>query len=361
MSCSTPVISSDYMLRWLLDVNDSNFGNWKMLIVNQNCDHEYIDPTVFFQNLLPDTFLNLTDTPNSYSWHSSYIVRVNSAGSWLEFVNPNTLDFWTDKLVASESWATPWYLWGVLDVVSWELTKSVSGNKVIIWLDPNVLNSVASNFLWLTDVPNSYSWQNNKMVVVNDSWTWLDFITNSNNRNLWCRMFLTADHIVDQPINTNDSTYVIDADEYEQWSDPSMFWTYWGTKAINIPKTWYYRVIVRWNMWLSRWVLAARVFAMSTPPTAIWPMCDTKFGSRDSSNWHWAYPFDMVVTYWQSMIYRFEKWTKIYTWGIISTNVGNIWWWITVWKLDILHWNIRGSGADDRWHSLEVSRFSSDY
>jgi len=360
MSCSTPVISSDYMLRWLLDVNDSNFGNGRMLIVNQNCDHEYIDPTVFFQNLLPSTFLDLTDTPSDYSWFSSYIVRVNSAGTWLEFVDPMTMDFWTDELVSSEAWATPWYLWTVLDVVSWELTLTVSWNNVILWLDAAILASIASDFLWLSDTPNNYSWEEWKIVAVNSTGTWLEFISNTNNRNLWARMYMTSDFHISQSINTSDNTFVINDMPWFEW-DPSMQSSFWSADAILIPKTWLYRIVLRGNMWLSKWILAARIFAVSTPPTAIWPMCDVKFWSRDANNWHWAYPFDMVVTYWQSMIYRFEAWTKIYTWGIISTNVWSIWWWVTTWQIDVLHGNVRGSGTDDRWHSLEVSRFSSDY
>jgi len=359
MSCSTPVISSDYMLRWLLDVNDSNFGDWRMLIVNQNCDHEYIDPTVFFQNLLPNTFLDLTDTPNDYSWFSSFIVRVNSAGTWLEFIDPATMDFWTDELVSSELWATPWYLWDVLEVVSWELTKTVSWNNVIIWIDPAMFASIATNFLWLTDTPNSYSWKEWYTLVVNNTANWLEF--QQSWEWLWCRMYMDSDFITSQIINTADSTFVIPTDVYDPQSNPSMHWTWGWATTIKIPRTWYYTVTIRWNMWLSMWVLAARVFAISTLPSSIWPINDVKFWSRDANNWHWAYPWDMVVSYWQSMIYRFEAWTHIYTWWHYSTAVWSIWWWIVDWVLTILSGNVRGSGADDRWHSLEVSRFSSDY
>lgn len=360
MACSTPVINNDYMLRWLLDVNDGNFWNWRMLIVNSNCDHEYVDPTTLFQSLMPSTFLSLTDTPNDYTWYSSWIVRVNSSGDWLEFVNPSTLNLWTDRLVASEVWATPWYLWDVLDVVPLQLSKTISWNKVILWLDQAILNSIASNFLALTDTPNSYTWQAGKVPVVNQSENWLEFENVWDQKKLWARRFMNNDFSITQSINQSDSTFVIDNMDWFEW-DWSMDWSYGWVPAIVIPKKWLYKVTVRGNMWMNVWVLAARVMAVSTPPSAVAPICDVKFWSRDANNWHWAYPHDMVVTYWQTMIYEFEAWTKIYTWWIISTSVWAIWWWVTTWTLDILHGNIRWSGTADRWHSLEVSRFSPKY
>ena len=359
MACWTPVINSDYMLRWLIDVNDGNFWNWRMLIVNSNCDHEYVDPTTLFQSLMPSTFLSLTDTPNAYTWFWSWIIRVNSAWDALEFVDPSTLNIWTDRLVASEMWATPWYLWDVLDVVSWELVKTVSWNKVVIWLDPSVLNSIAGNFLALTDTPSSYSWHAGECPVVNNSENWLEFL-NIWDKKLRARRYMSSDYSITQNINVADSTFVVQNMDWFEW-DWSMNWSYSWTPAILIPKKWLYKVTVKGNMWFSKWVLAWRIMAASTPPSAHAPMCDTKFWSRDSSNWHWAFPRDMVVTYWQSMIYEFEAWTFVYTWWIISTNVWAIWWWITSWTIDILHGNVRWSGSDDRWHTLEVSRFSSKY
>ncbi len=360
MACSDPVIHSEYMLRWLLDVSDSNFGNWRILVVNANCDHEYVDPVTFFNAMLPNTFLDLTDTPSDYIWHSSWLVRVNSAGNWLEFIDPTALWIWLDRLVASQSWANPWYLNDVLQVIPWELTKTLSWDDVILGIDPAILASLATNFLDLTDTPTSYSWQAWRPVVVNPSETWLIFDPNFGKEDLRARRYMAADLPITQWINIADSSFVIDNMTWFDWNI-SMQWTYGWVPSIVIPKRWTYMVTIRWNMKFTPWVVAWRVFAYSTTPTSRWPICDVKFWSTDAGNWHWAYPRDMVVSYWQKMLYSFDAWTHILTWWIISTTVWPIWWWIVDWSIVILHWNIRGSWADDRWHTLEVSRFSSDY
>jgi hypothetical protein len=61
-----------------------------MLIVDNNCDHVYIDPQTLFESYLPATFLSLSDTPNTYLGAATYLVRVNAAATALEFINPTT-------------------------------------------------------------------------------------------------------------------------------------------------------------------------------------------------------------------------------------------------------------------------------
>ena len=70
-----------------------------------------------------ETFRELTDTPNSYTWQAGKKVVVNQAEDWLEFVD---------------------------DV---------------------------STFLELLDTPNSYTWQWSKMVTVKPTEDWLEFTT----------------------------------------------------------------------------------------------------------------------------------------------------------------------------------------
>lgn len=358
MTCWTATISSPYFLRWLADVNDWNFWLWRMLIVDADCEHIYVDPQTIFDAMVPQTFLSLTDTPSTYTWFWSWIVRVNSTATWLEFVDPSSLNIWIDRLVASQLWAIPNYLWTVLDVVTWELTKTISWNKVILWIDPALLSSLSTDFLSLTDTPSSYSGQAWKIVVVNSTSSWLEF-EDWLWKNLWWRRYMASDYSITRWINLPDLAFVITWMNWYEWV-ASMEWDYFGTPSIVIPKTWVYKVNVKWNVELTPWVLAARVFAYSSLPTAIIPMCDSKIWSLDPGSWHWAFPWSMVTSYWQSMLYRFEEWTHIITGWIISTNV-----WVfptaATWTVTVLHGNVFWSGIDDRWHILEVSRFSSDY
>lgn len=51
----------------------------------------YVGKAGTWHQVSPKTFLDLTDTPSSYSTKATYIVRVNAGASALEFINPSTL------------------------------------------------------------------------------------------------------------------------------------------------------------------------------------------------------------------------------------------------------------------------------
>lgn len=101
------------------------------------------------------TFLELTDTPDSYTGQATKIVRVNAGATALEFVAPTFLAL--ADAPASFSGAG---------------SKSVKVNS-----GATALEFVAPTFLALADAPSSFSGAGSKLVKVNSGATALEFVT----------------------------------------------------------------------------------------------------------------------------------------------------------------------------------------
>lgn len=361
MTCSTPVVYSDYFLQGLIDVNNANFWEGMILIVDSNCDHVYIDPQTLFESYLPATFLSLSDTPSTYTGSATYLVRVNTAATGLEFIDPLTQWRLADELVASQAGQPAGYLEDILIGTTGQIVVSTVWPNVVLSIDPAFI-TWATEFIGLTDCPNSYWGMAGMYPRVNQSETGLEF-SSAPGAGYRAKMWMSSDQAKTQAINVwviPSSVFIIDTDEsdYSPGSASMISSTGWHA-AIKILESGYYRITLRGNMKFTRWVLAGRVFVYTTGPTAEYAINDCKFGSVDNGSWHWAFPYeDMVVNYaGESVVYLLAN-TYVLTAGVISTDVWAIGWGITDGTLTILSTNVIWGWADFRGHTLEVSRFS---
>lgn len=111
---------------------------------------------------IPDTFLELTDTPASYSGQGGKITRVNAGGTALEF--------WTMPMI-------PYLLGQLADV---EAGTGVSDGDILryrdgIWQPEPITSLGATAFLTLTDTPASYAGAGGQLVRVNAGATGLEY------------------------------------------------------------------------------------------------------------------------------------------------------------------------------------------
>lgn len=114
-----------------------------------------------------DNFLDLTDTPNSYSGQTLKAVRVNAGETALEFYVPASVI------------STFLGLTDTPDSYSGQSLKAVRVNSGETALEFYVPTSVITTFLGLTDTPDSFSGQSLKAVRVNTGETALEFYTPS--------------------------------------------------------------------------------------------------------------------------------------------------------------------------------------
>lgn len=361
MTCSAPVVYSDHFLQGLIDVNNANFWEGMILIVDSNCDHVYVDPQTLFESYLPATFLSLSDTPSTYTGSATYLVRVNTAATGLEFIDPLTQWRLADELVASQAGQPSGYLENILIGTAGQILVNTIWPNIVLSIDPSFI-TWATEFIGLTDCPNSYSGQAGKYPVVNQTETGLEF-ADAPGFGYRAKQYMSEwdDYIVTRLTDDPDYLYNIDnLNENEYGPNSSdMISTHptLGFPTIKIIKDWYYMVSIRGNMKLTTWVLANRVFVMMAWPTTDFSVCDSKFGSVDSGAGHGAFPYeDMVCNYsWQSIMY-IKADTHIRTAGVISTSTGM--WSVADGTVTILQANEILAWANDRWHTLEVSRFS---
>ena len=120
------------------------------------------------------TFLQLTDTPDSYVSSGSSIVAVKADLSGLEFVNANSSGIGVDNYVNSASFSS-------LSEGGVKLTLGRTGNLGDVTADLT-FGTLGIGFTDLSDTPSSYIDQNgssnaNKFVKVNSTGTGLEFNT----------------------------------------------------------------------------------------------------------------------------------------------------------------------------------------
>jgi hypothetical protein len=354
MTCSAPVVYSDHFLQGLIDVNNANFWEGMILIVDSNCDHVYIDPQTLFESYLPATFLSLSDTPNTYTGSATYLVRVNTAATGLEFIDPLTQWRLADELVASQAGQPSGYLENILIGTAGQILVNTVWPNIVLSIDPSFI-TWATEFIGLTDCPHSYSGKAGMYPRVNQTETWLEFAVPPGS-GYRAKMRLTSDYSETQDTDVQDAVFDIPTDEHDE-SDPAMFSTYDWHSAIKILESWYYLVSMRGNMKFTLWVLAGRVYCLVAWPSATYAVNDAKFWSTDEYNNHWAFTVDeMVVNYsGQTLMYLYAN-SYIRTGMILSTSTGMGS--VADGTLTILESNEVPWGTPEKWHMIQVTRFS---
>ena len=123
------------------------------------------------------TFLELSDTPSSYSGSAQKFVKVNAAGDALEFVSGDydLYDFWTVRGSSD------------VDIESGDIVEFVGGTDITVTqqsitggqkftFDYSGSGGGATTFLGLTDTPSSYSGSAEYRVMVNSAGNALEFL-----------------------------------------------------------------------------------------------------------------------------------------------------------------------------------------
>ncbi len=160
----------------ILRVNNSSNGiefvSLNSSIVPEGTNLYYTDDRVQifgdsrYLNLSANDFLELNDTPASYSAQAGKSLKVNSSEDGLEF-----FDYVTNFIELSDTPSTYSTQGGKF--------VRVNGNEdgLEFYDLSSIISGGVSNFIDLIDTPNSYSGENDKYVKVNSSGTGLEFIT----------------------------------------------------------------------------------------------------------------------------------------------------------------------------------------
>jgi hypothetical protein len=95
----------------------------------------------------PNTFVNLTDTPNDYSGYNNYLVRVNAAGNALEFIPSGSIIPNSNSI--SQTFTQPGHIFKLGDAV-----YRNSGNT---WVEANAANEITSEVAGVISAVNGSS------------------------------------------------------------------------------------------------------------------------------------------------------------------------------------------------------------
>lgn len=294
MTCSwgaTP--NPGILLVSLGDVIDSNIGEWKILVVDHNCQHVYVDPCDLYAlcDSSYDTFLKLTDTPDTYVSQALKLVRVNATATELEFVTAATVfaALWiVDKYAAIQAGGTPGYLNNKLTANS-GIKKTIVSDTINFSIDPTTFPQLLQNFTDLQDVPNSYGGHKGEICAVNSSETGLEFISGMQLQPVRGRRTMSGDEIYTFAAQSGIHSVWLrnfdlfsgnDPDGTQYMERPGHTINLWGwdsTNILRVPKTGVYDVSLRWTAKLNSAVKAFNVMLASVSGTVITAACNCKY------------------------------------------------------------------------------------
>lgn len=113
-------------------------------------------------------FINLNDTPSSYSAQAGKNLRVNNTEDGIEFYDLSAITEFIELIDTPESYSAQ----------GGKFVRVNGSEDGLEFYDlSSIISGGVSNFIDLIDTPNSYSGENDKYVKVNSSGTGLEFIT----------------------------------------------------------------------------------------------------------------------------------------------------------------------------------------
>ena len=376
MTCTNPIVPNPYQLKWMVDVDADQIGAGKILVVDQNCIHNYMDPcdVLAWCQGLYQNFLDLLDCPHSYSWQGNKILRVNWAGNGVEFADALSIFtwlWWTDQYVKTNaSDPIAGYLFDKISVGQW-IQKSVVWDTVNLAVNVTTMPSVMTTFTQLSDVPNSYVGSAGDILRVNSGANWLEFAPAALANPPRGRRYMLNDEVYSFPL-ASPYEYAVWLRNFIgfKWNSDAMrnqsllhnLW--WGntTNVLTVPATGIYKVVLKWTIACNSGVMACRVALVSSTWTNIVAACDSKFGDQTFNPGDYTDQL-RYFDFWKEMLLRLTTGTQIYAILIVYN-------WFpsgrgptpapTNSEVVVLHQNVIGWGIDDRWTAFEISRFGTD-
>lgn len=319
------------------DIDDSQMGCWKIIQVNCEWLHSYVNPCDLIESCLlhiPQQlskqcvvdFFNTT-IDSIPAW---YVLRVN----WSHCIEavPLVIND-TDKYVWVSANDTPWYL-----------------NQKLVW---SVVND------WLISVTQIWAMGNQQLEVsvVPPAWVkpfpgnpacdWAVLTGdadgslhrncgNSGNTWYWAVRYTSSD--ITPPLITDiyrSYFFTTSADRWGtalahygtmdifQWEN-SMKWLWSYDGMIRIPKTWMYEVRMKWEVVINNWVSRVRLFLWCPKATNPKIILDSKFWGETALTGEPTLVYreleSMTVTLQSSWLIYLQQWEYVALWAKVDTR-----------------------------------------